>query len=226
MDSGAQRGHDRAAVVQRRGAHPQQVEPLALEHLLPAGVGVRAARGRDRLGPLDGGVAGGDEVDVLGGVDGRHVPPGDPAAADDPGPHHSGWWWSSHHRAMSLRRMNATPGCAWACSMKSRMTAALAAWPLQRAWTATVIIVRRSPPSRTQLVEAHHGRLEEVARAGEPRVHQEPRVVVRLRVGHHQKRLAADALVVGDVVGVAVGVVQEAALLDQELAGVLTRPGA
>ena len=110
--------------------------------------------------------------------------------------------------------------------MNLRTAAARAAWPLQRACTAKVIIVRRSPALADELVEAHDRRLEEVARAREARVHQEAGVVVGLRVRHHQHRRAGDALVVGHVVGVAVGVVGEPALLEQELAGVLARPRA
>ena len=109
--------------------------------------------------------------------------------------------------------------------MNLRRTAARAAWPLQRACTATVIIVRRSRP-RAQLVEPHRERLEEVARAREARAHQVARVVVGLGVRDDQHRRAVDRLVVRHVVRVALGVVREAAELEQQRAGVLARPAA
>ncbi len=48
-------------------------------------------------------------------------------------PRHCGGYRSSHQRAMSLRRMKATPGLRWAWAMNSRSAAARPAWPLQRA---------------------------------------------------------------------------------------------
>ena len=86
VHAGGQGRLDGPAVVERRRAHPQHVEILALEHLLPARVRASAARAGDRLGPVGVDVAGGDELDARRGVDRRHVDSGDPAAADDPCP--------------------------------------------------------------------------------------------------------------------------------------------
>ena len=83
MHATGERREHRPAMVQGRSADPQRVELLVLEHVLPAGVGPRAPGPRDRLGPLDRGVARRDELDARCGIDRRNVDAGDPPAADD-----------------------------------------------------------------------------------------------------------------------------------------------
>src|SRR5581483_4188568 len=73
------------------------------------------------------------------------------------------------------------------------------------------------------LVEAAPHRLREVRRRGEALREDEARVVVGERVGHDEVPLAARLDEVGQVVVVGVGVVDEPALLDDELAGVDAR---
>src|SRR5712692_9169118 len=77
-----------------------------------------------------------------------------------------------------------------------------------------------------KLVETHGQRVEEVAGAAETRGHEEAAVVVGLRVRDDEKRLPEALSVKGDVVGRTVRVIDEAALLDEELAGVFARPAA
>src|SRR2546425_917511 len=77
-----------------------------------------------------------------------------------------------------------------------------------------------------ELVETHRQRVQKVAGAPEAGSHEEAAVVIRLRVRDDKERLPQAMRVKGHVVGRAVGVVDEAALLDEELAGVLARPPA
>src|SRR3954447_20114177 len=74
-----------------------------------------------------------------------------------------------------------------------------------------------------QLVEADDERVEVVARAGEPGRHEVARVLVGLRVRDDQERLAEARRVVRQVVVGRIGVVEEPALLDEQLARVLAR---
>src|SRR3954447_2218674 len=74
-----------------------------------------------------------------------------------------------------------------------------------------------------QLVEADDERVEVVARAGEPGRHEVAGVLVGLRVRNDQERLAEARRVVRQVVVGRIGVVEEAALLDEQLARVLAR---
>src|SRR5205823_4546556 len=73
-----------------------------------------------------------------------------------------------------------------------------------------------------QLVEGLAGGLEEVL-AGREMAPPELGVVDRQGVRHHQPLLLADHRVVGQVVVVGVAVIDEAAVLDHQLAGVLAR---
>src|SRR3954454_19792736 len=74
-----------------------------------------------------------------------------------------------------------------------------------------------------QLVEADDKRVEVVARTREPGRHEVPRVLVGLRVRDDQHRAPEARRVVGQVVVRRVGVIEEAALLDEQLARVLAR---
>jgi D-isomer specific 2-hydroxyacid dehydrogenase, catalytic domain len=71
-----------------------------------------------------------------------------------------------------------------------------------------------------QVVEAELEALEEVPGHGVGRGDQVPDVVVHLAVRHHQERRAQSVGVVRKLVVVGVGVVQEAAVLDQQFPGV------
>ena len=89
-----------------------------------------------------------------------------------------------------------------ACSRNWRSAAARAACPLQRACTATVIIVAPRLALADAARRGPRHRVEEVARAREARVHQEPPVAVGLGVRDHEDRpRALHASVVGQVVG-------------------------
>src|SRR3989442_6340093 len=77
-----------------------------------------------------------------------------------------------------------------------------------------------------ELVETHRQRVQKVAGAPEAGSHEEAAVVVRLRVRDDKERTAEAMRVEGHVVGRAIGVIDEAALLDEELAGVLAGPAA
>src|SRR6266516_1574779 len=91
--------------------------------------------------------------------------------------------------------------------------------------------VRIEPPAGD--IEAAHERdpveaarvLEEVTRPGEARGDQVPAVVVRLRVRDDEERPRRGADVVRHVVPGAVRIVEEAALLDEQLPRVWARPG-
>src|SRR5712691_5135544 len=84
----------------------------------------------------------------------------------------------------------------------------------------------RRPALSDELVEAHRQRVEEVARSREAGADEVAAVVVCLRVRDDEKRSCGGAHVVGKVVARAVGVVDEAALLDEQLPRVRARPGA
>jgi hypothetical protein len=71
-----------------------------------------------------------------------------------------------------------------------------------------------------QVIEAELEALEEVTGRGVGRGDQVPDIVVHLAVRHHEERRAQGVGVVRKLVVVGVGVVQEAAVLDQQLPGV------
>src|SRR5439155_9223799 len=84
----------------------------------------------------------------------------------------------------------------------------------------------RRPTLSDELVEAHRQRVEEVARSPEAGADEVAAVVVCLRVRDDEKRSRGGPHIVGKVIARAVGVVEEAALLDEQFPCVRARPGA
>jgi hypothetical protein len=114
--------------------------------------------------------------------------------------------------AMSLRRMKTTPSCSLAQAMNS--VTGDARVQTDRHYAAAVVAIVQ------QLLNGALCDLDEVGRGGEAGAHDVAAVIDNQGVGHHQVRLAIDEGPVRQILAVVVGVVEEATIGDQQLAGV------